>query len=133
VELCLFDADSGAEVVRCDLPARSGDIWHGLMSPRRAAPGTHYAFLSTARWNPTRAIASMPPWLDRSLFALYPVSCPCARRVSNNGFDWGEDRPPAHPWRDTLIYELHVKGFTQLHLRCRRNGAASSSGLTVAP
>jgi glycogen operon protein len=44
VEICLFDAGSGAELGRCDLPARTGDIWHGLLSPRRAGPGTHYAF-----------------------------------------------------------------------------------------
>ena len=44
VEICLFDAESGAELERCDLPARTGDIWHGLISPRRACPGAHYAF-----------------------------------------------------------------------------------------
>ncbi|HKE93501.1 MAG TPA: glycogen debranching protein GlgX, partial [Povalibacter sp.] len=38
-------------------------------------------------------------------------------RVIDNSFDWGEDRPPATPWRDTVIYELHVKGFTKLHPR----------------
>ncbi len=38
VEVCLFDAESGAELERCDLPARTGDIWHGLISPRRACP-----------------------------------------------------------------------------------------------
>src|SRR5690625_7755439 len=30
-------------------------------------------------------------------------------------FDWGDDTPPYTPWHDTIIYELHVKGFTQLH------------------
>jgi isoamylase len=38
-------------------------------------------------------------------------------RVVDTSFDWGEDRPPAIPWRDTVIYELHVKGFTKLHPR----------------
>ena len=36
-------------------------------------------------------------------------------RVIDGAFDWGNDRQPAVPWRDTFIYELHVKGFTQLH------------------
>jgi len=31
------------------------------------------------------------------------------------GFDWGNDAPPLTPWTETVIYELHVKGFTQLH------------------
>jgi len=38
-------------------------------------------------------------------------------RVIDGAFDWGEDRPPATPWRDTIVYELHVKGFTKLHPR----------------
>ncbi|MET0498726.1 MAG: glycogen debranching protein GlgX [Steroidobacteraceae bacterium] len=37
--------------------------------------------------------------------------------VIDNAFDWGEDRPPAVPWRDTVIYEAHVRGFTKLHPR----------------
>ena len=36
-------------------------------------------------------------------------------RVIDGAFDWEDDRQPAVPWRDTFIYELHVKGFTQLH------------------
>ena len=30
-------------------------------------------------------------------------------------FSWGDDRPPRTPWDDTIIYELHVRGFTKLH------------------
>ena len=43
------------------------------------------------------------------------------------------DRPPAHPWRDTLIYELHVKGFTQLHPAVPAEWRGKYLGLTVAP
>ena len=32
-------------------------------------------------------------------------------------FDWGDERPMQRRWRDTVIYELHVKGFTKLHDR----------------
>jgi isoamylase len=35
--------------------------------------------------------------------------------VIDPGFDWGGDHPPRVPWRDTVLYELHVKGFTRLH------------------
>ena len=38
-----------------------------------------------------------------------------AARWSTRAFTWGDDRPPRTPWRDTVIYELHVKGFTQRH------------------
>ena len=35
--------------------------------------------------------------------------------VVDTAFPWGDDRPPGVPWQDTVIYELHVKGFTKLH------------------
>ncbi|MDY7229123.1 glycogen debranching protein GlgX [Hyalangium rubrum] len=35
--------------------------------------------------------------------------------VLTDAFDWEGDRPPAIPWHQSLIYELHVKGFTKLH------------------
>jgi glycogen operon protein len=35
--------------------------------------------------------------------------------VTDDTFDWGDDRPPHVPWHDTVLYELHVKGFTRLH------------------
>lgn len=34
--------------------------------------------------------------------------------VVDDRFDWGDDRPPRTPWSDTVIYELHVRGFTKL-------------------
>ena len=35
--------------------------------------------------------------------------------VVDPAYTWGDDRPPRTPWHKTIIYELHVKGFTQLH------------------
>ena len=35
--------------------------------------------------------------------------------VVDSAFTWGDDRPLRTPWHETLIYELHVKGFTALH------------------
>ncbi len=35
--------------------------------------------------------------------------------VLDEAFTWGDDRPPQIPWNKTLIYEMHVKGFTKLH------------------
>ena len=44
-------------------------------------------------------------------------------------FTWGDDRPPRTPWHKTLIYELHVKGFTQAASRtCPRSCAAPTPG-----
>ena len=134
VEVCLFDADSGAEVARCDLPARTGDIWHGLISPRRAGPGTHYAFYVHGPNEPEKghrfdATAALIDPYARGL----STGLPLRSRVIDGGFDWGGDRPPAIPWRDTLIYELHVKGFTQLHPAVPTDWRGKYLGLTVAP
>jgi glycogen operon protein len=35
--------------------------------------------------------------------------------VIDPAFTWGDDRPPRTPWHKTVIYEMHVKGFTKLH------------------
>ena len=37
--------------------------------------------------------------------------------VINPFFDWGQDRRPGTPWHRTVVYETHVKGFTQRHPR----------------
>ena len=46
---------------------------------------------------------------DRDSAAFAPLAA-----VIDPAFTWGDDRPPRTPWHKTLIYELHVKGFTQL-------------------
>jgi glycogen operon protein len=133
VEVCLFDADSGAELARHDLPARTGDVWHGLIPPRRAGPGAHYAFYVHGpnepekghRFDPTAAL--IDPYARRLTHAL-----PLRSVVTDGAFDWGGDRPPANPWRDTLVYELHVKGFTQLHPAVPPEWRGKYLGLTVA-
>ncbi len=132
VEICLFDA-GGSELLRHDLPARSGDIWHGLLSPGQAGPGSHYAFYVHGPNEPQKghrfdaAAALLDPYaraLSRSL--------PVRGQVIDGDFDWGDDRPPAIPWRDTLIYELHVKGFTRLHPAVAAEWRGKYLGLTVA-
>jgi glycogen operon protein len=47
---------------------------------------------------------------DRDSAAYAPLGV-----VIDPAFTWGNDQPPRTPWHKTIIYELHVKGFTQLH------------------
>jgi len=61
---------------------------------------------------PSDAPPGVPEQINTADSAPYTYK---ARVVEPGGFDWNEDRPPAVPWRDTIIYELHVKGFTKLH------------------
>jgi isoamylase len=134
VEVCLFDAQSGAEAARYDLPGRTGDVWHGLASPRRAGPGTHYAFCVHGPDDPQQGhrfdprVALIDPYARE--LSLQP---PLHSRVIDRDFEWGADRPPATPWRDTVIYELHVKGFTRLHPAVPDRWRGKYLGLCVAP
>ena len=49
--------------------------------------------------------------------------------VIDSGFDWEDDRPPAIPWNETLIYEVHVKGFTKRHPDVRDDLRGTYAGL----
>jgi glycogen operon protein len=134
VEVCLFDASGTIEQSRYDLPGRTGDIWHGLISPRRGAPGLHYAFAVHGPNDPSSGHRFEPnvPLIDP--YARELSIRPALRsRVIDPAFEWGGDRPPAIPWRDTLIYELHVKGFTRLHPAVPERWRGTYLGLSVAP
>jgi isoamylase len=116
IEIALFDAADGTETQRFDLPGRTGDVWHGFLSARRVECGALYAFYvhgpdepqSGHRFDPTTAL--IDPYARRLTYNL-----PLRSRIVDGHFDWDGDRPPAVPWRDTVIYELHTKGFTRLH------------------
>src|SRR5581483_10948331 len=47
---------------------------------------------------------------ERDNAAFAPIAA-----VVDPAFTWGEDRPPRTPWHDTVIYEMHVRGFSIQH------------------
>ncbi len=140
VELCLFDADGGAEVARISLPCRSDNIWHGFV-PGLAAGALYgvrvhgpYDPDSGPRCNPAKLL--IDPYaraLDRPLRGAawqYAYGLESGKRdlkpnpednaqhaarcvVVDPAFDWGDDRPPATALARSVFYEVHVKGFTQ--------------------
>ncbi|HWJ37114.1 MAG TPA: glycogen debranching protein GlgX [Steroidobacteraceae bacterium] len=132
IEVAIFDAVSGAESVRYDLPARTGDVWHGCLSARRAGPGAHYAFYAHGPNDPERGLRFDP---NAALIDPYArelsFTAPLRSRVVDGHFDWNGDRPPATPWLDTVIYELHAKGFTRLHPDVPEAWRGKYLGLTV--
>ena len=77
-----------------------------LRASRRRAPaaGTTSLFGFRHRRRTTR------PSTTRDSAAHAPLAA-----VVDSAFTWGDDRPLRTPWHETLIYELHVKGFTALH------------------
>jgi len=132
VELALFDAVSGAESARFDLPARTGDTWHGYLPARCAGPGAHYAFYVHGPNDPERghrfdpSVALIDPHAQELSFTT-----PLRSRVVDGRFDWAGDRPPAIPLRDTVIYELHTKGYTRLHPDVPERWRGKYLGLTT--
>jgi glycogen operon protein len=138
VELCLFDASGNEQ--RFPLPEKTGFAWHGYLAG--IEPGQRYGYRVHGPWEPekgarcnpakllldpyARAVEGHPKW-DESIYpykmgegdqALSGAdSAPFMPRsvVTNPYFDWSEDRPPRHPWHETVVYEVHVKGFTQRH------------------
>jgi glycogen operon protein len=143
VELCLFDSvDATKEAERIVLREQTDQVWHSYLPD--VVPGQLYGYrvhgpyepAKGHRFNPNkivldpyaRSIGRDLRWADE-LFG-YQVgakdadltfderdSAPFAPLavVIDPAFTWGDDRPPHTPWHKTLIYELHVKGFTHLH------------------
>jgi len=139
ITLCLF-AEDGREIARLDLPECDDGIWHGHVAG--VSPGQCYGYRAHGpyapqdghRFNPNtllidpyaRALTGHPVWHDALLGydpALGPDSfstldsAPYMPRsvVVDPDLDRGDDRPPATPLTDTVIYEAHVKGLTRLH------------------
>ena len=116
VELVLYDATGVVEAGRHRLPGRTGDVWHGALPADQVRPGTPYAYHVDGPHDPAEGhrfdarLALIDPYA-RCLSSAAPLRS----RVIDDRFDWQGDRPPATSWRDSVIYELHVKGHTQLH------------------
>jgi glycogen debranching enzyme GlgX len=135
--LCLFD-EAGAET-RHRLTEHTLGVWHGAVPGVR--PGQLYGFRADGPWDPQRGRRFNPAKLlldpyaravtgqvagHEELLAHDPAhpqrrstvdSAPHVPRsvVVHDEFDWDGDTQLRHRWRDTVIYELHVKGFTRLH------------------
>jgi isoamylase len=137
VALCLFD-EAGVET-QLPLVEQDAGIWHGFAPGVKA--GQRYGYRVSGPYSPAaglrcnpnkllldpyaRAITGDIEWGKEVLGYILGDpdslstldSAPCVPRclVVADGFDWGDDAPPAIPYSDTIIYETHVKGFTQLH------------------
>ena len=143
IELCLFDRpDAPTECARIELPERTGHIWHGYLPGVGAGQAYGYRVYgpydadSGLRFNPAkllvdpyaRAVVGEVDWdgavhgyvmghPDGDAIPDHTDDAPSVPRsvVIDDQFDWGADKPPGTPWHDTIIYEVHVKGFTRLH------------------
>jgi isoamylase len=142
VELCQFDIDGTREIERHELPEYTDEVWHGYLPEAR--PGTVYGYrvhgpyepAAGHRFNPNKLL--IDPYarqlvgelkLDPAVFG-YKLDSPdkdlsfnaddsaafmpkC--RVIDPAFTWGAERRPQVPWERSVVYELHVRGYTMRH------------------
>jgi len=157
VELCLFDNSRATKETRIPMRDHTDMVWHVYLP--HARPGQLYGYRVYGpyepqeghRFNPAKllidpyakAITSSLKWHD-ALFG-YTIgqpdgdlskddrdSAPCAPKciVVDSAFSWAGDTPPRIPWDRTVIYELHVKGFTQRHPNVPKKLRGTYSGLS---
>ena len=134
IELCLFDDTGQTELERIALPSRTGDIWHAYV-PGIVA-GTRYGLRADGPWDPERGHRFDPTkllvdphavLLDRQ-FKLAPAMFSVGE--NGNGRNMDDSAPfmpkaiavsalepdasrPRVPWGETIVYEMHVRGYTQ--------------------
>jgi len=138
VELCLFDEHGNQTAV--DLPEMTAFCWHGYLP--NVGPGQRYGYRVHGPWEPDgghrcnpskllldpygKAVDGQVQW-NEAVFGYHfgdpenskndADSAPFMPKsvVANPYFDWSSDRYPRTPWNETIIYEVHVKGFTKQH------------------
>ncbi|HVH27549.1 MAG TPA: glycogen debranching protein GlgX [Vicinamibacterales bacterium] len=143
VELCLFDSmEATKESVRIPLPEQTAQVWHGFLPDVR--PNQLYGYRVHGPYEPqnghrfnanklvmdpyAKSVARTIRWADemfgyrvgdpdedlsfddRDNAAYAPLAA-----VIDPAFTWGDDRPPRTPWHNTVIYEMHVRGFSRRH------------------
>jgi isoamylase len=135
VELCLFDPKGRREVERVELRDRTDFVWHAYLPDAR--PGLLYGYRVYGPNDPDRGHRFDPAKVLLDPYARLikgKVAAGLGRsQVVDTAFSWGEDHPPRTPWQDTVLYELHVKGFTQLHPEVPEQLRGTYAGLATAP
>jgi isoamylase len=129
VELCLFDPRGRREIERVQLRERSDFVWHCYLPEAR--PGLMYGYRVHGPHDPDRGHRFDH---NRVLLDPYARMIKGARcQVIDPAFTWGEDRRLRTPWQDTVIYELHVKGFTQRHPEVPEQLRGTYAALSTEP
>ncbi len=160
VDLCLFDRIGRRELHRVRIHEQTDQVWHCYLPEAR--PGWRYGYrvfgpyepAKGARFNPhkllldpyAKQIEDGLNWHD-SLFG-YRVghrnedlshdrrdSAPYMLKsiVADPAFTWGSDQPLRTPWHRTIIYEVHVRGFTLQHPEVLPELRGTYAALGTAP
>lgn len=143
VDLCLFDnLDARQENIRVPMTERTDHVWHVFLPDAR--PGQLYGYRVSGPYDPekglrfnsskllidpyARALSGNVNWADEMFgYVVGDEQEDLARDfrddawgmpksvVVDTAFDWQGDRRPATPLHQSVIYEIHVKGFSKLH------------------
>ena len=153
--LCLFD-DAGAES-RVALREYDAEVWHGFVEGVGA--GQAYGYRATGPWDPARGVRCNPAKLLLDPYARAttgsvrfgpevlghdiadadrPSQLDSAGHVPRSlvvdpAFDWPGGARPHHRYADTVVYEVHVKGFTMRHPGVPAELAAPTQGWATTP
>ena len=160
VELCIFDDEGRRELQRIELREQTDQVWHCYLPEAR--PGMLFGYRVHGpykpedghRFNPhkllldpyARNIEGAVRWSD----ALFGYTLGSERddlamdrrdsapgmpkcKVFDPAFTWGDDRRPDIPWKDMVIYEVHVRGFTMRHPEVPPAMRGTYAGLACAP
>jgi glycogen operon protein len=160
VELCLFDQPNAPETARVRLPERTTYVWHGYIQGLQ--PGQLYGYRVHGPFQPAeglrfnsnkllidpyaKALSGQVDWKS-SIFPYQPGNGEADLSFDENDdatgmqkcvvvnpyFDWEQDRPLSIPLSDSIIYELHVKGFTKCHPEIPEALRGTYAGLAAKP
>ncbi|YAI82663.1 MAG: glycogen debranching protein GlgX [cyanobacterium endosymbiont of Rhopalodia sterrenbergii] len=154
VDLCLFN--HWGQETSISLQEVSNYIWHGYIPGIKS--GQHYGFRVHGPFNPIEGYRFNPkkllidpyakaitgdvehkealfsyPWdcEDQDLTASEIDDAPSVPKavVIDESFPWEGDTLLQHPWHKTIIYEVHVKGFTKQHREIPENLRGTYAGL----
>ena len=163
VQLCLFEQRDSAESETIGLRERTAHVWHCYLP--NIQPGQLYGYRVHGPYDPNQGLRFNPSKLLIDPYAtaitgqvdwsqpIFPYKLGGPQEdyemedsddaagmpkcvVKSPYFDWEQDRPPKIPLSDSIIYEVHVKGFTHCHpdvpaeLRGTYAGVASKAAIT---
>jgi isoamylase len=158
VELCIFDTEGATELERLMLPEYTDEIWHGYVEG--LGPGDAYGFRvygpyepqAGHRFNPHKLL--LDPYAKEFIGQLewnqacfgYTIGAENADLsfneldsarympkcvVVDSGFDWKQNTHPRVAWDRTVLYELHVRGFTKRHPAVAETLRGTFAGLST--
>jgi len=160
VELCLFEGANANKETGIPITEQTHQVWHTYLPEVR--PGQLYGYRVHGPYEPANGLRSNPAKLlldpyskaiagsiqwSNALFGYTVGNAKADLSINDQdsaggmpkcvvidpAFSWGNDTPPNTPWHKTIIYELHVKGYTKLHPEVPPELRGTYAGLSCPP